>query len=103
MAREPITLTLYGPDNEVTKQVSRAIVPWGILKQALRLSKAVDFENADEDTIDELTNFIVALFGGSVTGPEVEKGADLEEMIAVFQQVMGKAAAILPSNPTKPA
>jgi hypothetical protein len=107
----PIVLTIYGPDSEVLKELSTAFVPWGIMKRAVRLGKAMRglvgmsdaeiLEALTDDAIDDLTGLVVDVFGGRVTAAELETGATPPEMLTVLEQVIGSAFGAA-QNPTPP-
>jgi hypothetical protein len=98
-----IKLTIYGPDDEVKAEHRRGFVPWKLLKKAIRLSKSMgeinDLNDLSDETIDELAQFICDFFGNQFTVQDLDDGADVEEMMAVLQTVIGRAGAL---NPTKP-
>jgi hypothetical protein len=104
----PLKLTLYGVDNEIKREITRSIVPWGILERALDIQEA--FENVeagaenqprlDRDQVKMLTDFIVFLFDDAVTPQEIERGASLPEMFGLYQQIFAMVAQVMPKNPT---
>ncbi len=97
-------ITLYNADNEVVKQFSQSIVPWGLLKKAVKLSKNLDMNNLAEEDVDALAELVVETFGNRFTLEELNSGADLEEMVIVLQTVVTKASrAMGMKNPTNPA
>lgn len=98
-----IRLTFYDESDEVIREYSRIIIPWGILKRALRLAKDNNLEEPDEALLDELSALVVEVFGGVFTADELEKHADMMDIISVFQQVISKARNVIPENPTPPA
>ena len=100
----PLTITLYGADDEIEKTYSRIVVPWGILKRAVRLSKELDLENMDETGVDALAGLVVEAFGNQFSIAELDEKADVSDMISVITIIVNKANGIMPtSNPTKPA
>lgn len=105
MSQTPIMqITLYNADNEPVRNFSQSIVPWGLLKKAVRLSKSLNMENLTEDDVDALAELVVATFGNKFTVDELNAGADLEEMTVVLQTIVSKASrAMGTGNPTRPA
>jgi hypothetical protein len=106
MAGTPIELKLYDADDAVTKTLVRSIVPWGMMKRALRLANRlnkIDLDNMPEDALDDLTGFIVAIFGDKATAEELEAGADTSDMISVMNQVVAKAQGLMPPNASSPS
>jgi hypothetical protein len=106
MSGTPIELKLYDADDNVSKTLIRSVVPWGLMKKALRLGNTfnkINPEDMSESDLDELTAFIVAIFGDKVTMEEIEAGADTGDMMAVMNQIVAKAQGLMPSpNPISP-
>lgn len=105
----PLKLTLYGVDNEIKREVTRSIIPWGILEKALDLQE--QFENIEfdkdqnpvgvnRDQITQLTDFIVFMFDDTVPADELKRGASLKDMFALYQQIFRMVSDIMPKNPT---
>ena len=102
----PISITLYDAQDQPIKTYTRLIVPWGLLKRAMQLSRQVDLDNLEQDGeegIDAIAALVVELFGGQFGVMDLEQGADITDMVAVIQMVIAKAAAAMPANPTLPA
>lgn len=104
----PIQLTLYGEkdgiSDEVIAEFRRSIIPWGILKRAVRFAKSVDLNNIEidsltEENIDEMAGIVAAVFSDQVTVEQLDQGADVMDMLAVIQEIMARAGSI--SNPTQ--
>lgn len=100
----PIKLTLYGPDDEVIAEHSRTVVPWKILKRAVRLSKDLDESDLKEEDLDSLAQLVVDFYGDTFKMSDLENGADVSEMLSVLYAIIAKASAITPpegsTNPT---
>jgi hypothetical protein len=105
----PLKITLYGVDNEIKREVTRSIIPWGILERAIDLRDA--FENVetdaqgnplnvDKDQIAQLTDFVVFMFDDAVTADELKRGASLGDMFALYRQIFSMVAQSMPANPT---
>lgn len=103
MPRAPIELDLYDNDNEKVKTLSRVVVPWGILKKAVRLNKRlgkVDVEEIDEEAIDEMADLVIETFGeDKVTREELDKYADLGDMITLIQTLVQRGHGLVPNAP----
>jgi hypothetical protein len=106
----PLTLTLYGVDDEVKRQVSRSIIPWGVLELAIDLqeefenvafNEAGDPQNITRDQVARLTDFIVFIFDNAVTADEVKSGASLADMFALYRQIFSRVSEIMQKNPTQ--
>lgn len=100
----PITIKLYGPDNEPTKTFERTIIPWGVLKKAIHMSNAIENpEEASEQDMDAIAELVVEVFGEQFTIEELNKGADVSETLAVIQAIVNRATALVQQNPTGPS
>ncbi len=101
-----LRLTLYGPNDEVSGEYQRSRISWGVLKQAVRLSKMLDqrkAEEMEEGDIDAIGQLVVEAFGGQFTTEDLDAGADIGEMIAVIQAIVARAGALVAANPTPPS
>lgn len=98
MANSPIALTLYDEHDEPVKELQRNIVPWGILKKALKL-RDLGEKDFDEKSFDELTGFVCEVFGNQVTSKELEEQADTVQIIAVMNAVISRANSYFPNQP----
>ena len=98
MTGTPIEITLYDENDEVKATFTRSIIPWKILKKAVRFSRNVDLDNISEDVIDELAGLIVEAFGDKFTIEDLDEGADVGDMISVIKGIISKATKII--NPT---
>jgi hypothetical protein len=107
MLKEPIELTLYDENSEPIKIYKRAVIPWGVLKQALSF-KSINTESSD--CIDKIARFVCDFFNGTesteksgllkrifgkknknLTVEMLEKGADVTEMMSVIQAIITRA------------
>jgi len=106
-----IRLTIYNEDSEPVKDLSQSIVPWGVMKKAVRLVKSLqglaDKSDAEilagmtDDDIDNLTGLVISVFGGRVTAEELERGATINEMLSVLNQIVSHVSGAS-QNPTPP-
>lgn len=118
-----ITITLYDKDDQPIKTYERAIIPWGILKRATRLMDQFADQNPtaapattekwfwqrkkksgtevrqEEKQLEAISQFVVELFGNQFTVRDLENGADVGEIMAVFQSVIARANATVKANP----
>lgn len=102
----PIVLTLYEPETEaVAKTLTRSFVPWKMLKQAIRLNKTLGEkppEQYEESDVDELTQFIIGVFGNGLTVDIVDEQTDVTEMITVLRAIVSRARGVMdPTSPPK--
>jgi hypothetical protein len=105
----PLRLTLYGIDNEIKREVTRSIIPWGILERALDIQEQFDDvelgadglpQKIDREQIQLLTDFVVFVFDDAVTREELKRNASLADMFALYQQIFRMVGQIMPKNPT---
>lgn len=106
----PLKLTIYGVNDEIKREVTRSIIPWGILEKALDLQE--EFENIEfdeknnpvgvnRDQIEKLTDFVVFMFDDAVKPDELKRGASLKDMFALYKQIFTMVSEIMPNkNPT---
>lgn len=96
----PITITLYGPESEASKEYSRSIIPWGILKKAIALTKSVSKKDVSGEDMDAIANLVVEAFGNQFSVKDLDEGADIGEMLAVLQNIVARAGTLVKANPT---
>jgi len=98
----PLKIRLYNPEGEY-KEFSQMIVPWGVLKVALRVAKNFNEDNPTEEDMDAVAGLIVMAFGERFSIDEINKGAEPGEMITVLNTIMAKANTWnRAANPTPP-
>lgn len=101
---EPISITLYGPDDEPLNTYNCGVIRWGLLKKASRLAQQIDTDasgaEAAEANMAEVSQFVVAVFGDKFTVEELEDGADVGEVMSVLQAVIARASGLVKANPT---
>lgn len=104
MAKFAIELILYDEDSEPKATYRQSFVPFRLLKEAVKILKIVDKfqdpEQLDEDSLDNLADFIVAFFGNKFSREELLDGAEVSEVITVIQQIGTKING--GANPTLP-
>ncbi len=105
----PLKLTLYGVDNEIKREITRSIVPWGVLERALDIQDALESLDFDaqgnplgigREQVQLLTDFVVFVFDDTVTGEEIKRGASLTDMFALYRQIFAMVQQTMPKNPT---
>jgi hypothetical protein len=108
----PIEITFYEADDEntVKARYTRSIVPWGVLKRAIKFAKSVDltklqdlsdFADLPDDLADELSSIVVFAFGDRFSMLDLEKYVDTNDMMAVLNNILARAGNA--ANPTPPA
>lgn len=101
MPLTPIKITLYGADQEADREFVCRIIPWGILKKAVALTKDLDEQNISEEQIDAIADLVVQAFGGQFSIEDLDMGADAGEMIVVLQAIVARASTMMKmANPT---
>jgi hypothetical protein len=121
-----IKITLYNTDNEIVGEFERTVIPWGLLKRAIRLSEEINAANAEhtepeptdwlsrfkrwlhrndrkvsgeEQMMDQIASFVVDVFGGKFTVKQLDEGAEIGEMMAILQAIISRAQVMVPTNP----
>jgi hypothetical protein len=100
MSGTPITITLYGANDEEKQTFSRTVIPWGILKKAIALSKSINEDAVGSQDIDAIAGLVVEAFGNQFTIQDLDVGADVGEMISVLKNIVARAGALVQANPT---
>lgn len=92
----PIEITLYDEKDEPIQAYSISVVRWGLLKQAIKLSKQVNQKDAEigEEAMDAISAFVCRLFGDKFTPSQLDNGADISEIMNAFRAVINRAAAV---------
>jgi hypothetical protein len=104
----PLRLTLYGVDNEIKRELTRSIIPWGILERAIDLQEELENVQMQDgapvsisrEQVDKLTDFVVFIFDDTVTREELKRGASVAHMLQLYQQIFRMVSQIMPRNPT---
>ena len=100
MPGTPIKITLYEANNEIKQEYSRSMIPWGVLKKAIQLTKNIDQDAIGEKDIDAIAGLIVEAFGSQFTIQELDAHADVGDMIHVLQNIVTRATTLVAANPT---
>lgn len=90
----PIEITLYDENDEPIETYCKSVIRWGMLKQAIKLSKQLEGDGTSdlsEDSLDGLTAFVCRLFDDRFTPQQLEDGADIAEITAAFRAVVNRA------------
>lgn len=101
---DPIQITFYNSDDTVKAEYSKLRIPLGLIDIALELSENQD-PKSDRETWAAIKSFIVEVFGNQFTLDELNQGADLGDIISVFNMISAKISNVLRSfnpNPTRP-
>lgn len=97
----PLTIRLYDAENE-PQEFSQTIIPWGIMKMAIAISENMNQEQPTAADIDALAGLVVAVFGNRFSTADLDRGADITEMMAVINAIVARATNLMPGNPTLP-
>lgn len=104
---KPLEITLYSDHDEVKKTYTRSIIPWRVLKKAVRL-QTLDAGHMTEEDVDSIAALVVEAFGDQFTLDELNSGAELGEMMTVLATIVTRASAAfqqanpIPTQPRKP-
>ena len=96
----PLEITLYTQNDEVKKTYTRSIIPWRVLKKAVKL-QSLDQEHLVEEDIDSIASLVVEAFGDQFSLDELNNGAELGEMMTVLTTIVTRASATFKANPTR--
>ncbi len=98
---KPLEITLYSQNDEVKHKFTRSIIPWRVLKKAVRL-QGIQQEHLTEENVDDIAALVVEAFGDQFSLDELNNGAELGEMMTVLQSIVTRASASFQdANPTK--
>ncbi|HAE59764.1 MAG TPA: hypothetical protein DCG54_09750 [Anaerolineae bacterium] len=99
--KAPIELNLYDDSDEPIKDLRRIIIPWGLAKKAVSISKSLRASDEIEaDQVDAITDLVVEIFGeDKVSREELEKFADLSDMVSVIRAIEVRAFNLVPNPP----
>lgn len=99
-----IELKFYGDDDEEVKVFRKSFVPFGFLKEAIKLMDlAENMKTPNEVTaeaFDRIADFVVAFYDNKFSREELLRSTDASEVMAVLRQIQAKATG--GSNPTIP-
>ncbi len=107
-AAAPIELTFYKSetDDEILKTFSRSRVPTYLLDMAMDLQKNIG-ANPEQETINQVYDFIVEFFGKQFTREELKKHTDLVECLTIIPAIVTRATQVVRQfatvNPTGPS
>lgn len=97
-----LTLKQRGEQGEVKRVFTRSFIPWGVLKRTMKFAKLNENADIGVETLDEMCAIVVELFGHQFTAEELDAGAEITDVIAVFTAITKHAAAMMPANPQTP-
>jgi hypothetical protein len=96
-----IKITIYTENDEVKKNYQRLIIPWGLMKRAVEISKSIGKQKKQEDIseeqLDQISDLLVELFGNVFTREDLEAGADVVEVMACFSAIIARAKGVVPN------
>ena len=97
-----LTLNKRNENGEEQRTFTRSFIPWGVLKRTMKFAQLNATAEIGIETLDEMCAILVELFGHQFTAEELEAGADIVDVIAVFTAITKRAAAMMPANPQTP-
>lgn len=87
----PIELQFYGPDDEpIGEPFRRSMIPFGMLKKALKLQEQTKDKGADA-AYTAIAQYVVELFGDKFSVKDLEEKADIAQVFAAFRSVTARA------------
>lgn len=90
----PLQITLYDPKtDEVIATYTRTIVPWGLLKKAIKMEALLTGGDGDvtEQDIDSIAGLVCEVFGNQFSIEQVDQGVDISEMETVITGILNRA------------
>jgi hypothetical protein len=91
---EPIKVTLYDENDEIIAEHSRRIIPWGILKKALKF-KDLDKANISDKDMDSMADLLCEIFGDKLTIADIDKYMDIGDVMSVIGAITVRAASMM--------
>lgn len=101
----PLSLNLYGKGSEVKRELTRSIIPLGVLERAIDLQESLSSFQVGKDEqpvvsdisefreqVRALTEFVVFAFDDNVTAEELNRGAAVQDMFALYRQIFAMVA-----------
>lgn len=101
---DPIKITFYNSDDSVKAEYSKLRIPLGLVDIALDIADD-QTPKTDRETWEKIKAFIVEIFGGQFTLDELNQGADLGDIISVFNMIVAKinnVSRMFNPNPLRP-
>jgi hypothetical protein len=99
----PVELTIYDSNYEPVKKLSRLVIPWGVLKKAVRMAKTISAKNPNDlgdDEMDAISDLIIHVFGEEkITRAELDAGVDIGDMVTTIQAIVARGQGLLPNAP----
>ncbi len=98
----PLVIRIYDDTGEY-REFTQPVVPWGVLKAAVRVAKTVNMQDPSEEDVDIIAGLVVMAFKNRFSVSDLDGGADITEMMAILSTIMAKANAWeQAANPTFP-
>jgi len=105
----PLSITLYGDDDEALQTYTRTRIPVDILMQVLEFADAYGELDTEKMSIpevkgmmDALIGLVVEIFGSQFNASELRKGCEMSVMMSVIEQTVARVRIIATANPTSP-
>lgn len=92
-----IELNLYDAQDEVVKTLRKTGVRWEILKKATKLRQEAATDGGS-DLMDGVVAIIADLFAGQATADEIERGANADELLVCWMQIITSSSASVKQN-----
>ena len=92
-----IELNLYDAQDEVVKTLHKAGVRWEVLKKATKLRHEAQADDG-EKLMDGVVAIIAELFAGQATADEIANGANADELMACWMQIITSSSTSVRQN-----
>lgn len=93
-----IKLILYGANDKPVKTLVRSTVRWNVLKRATNLQNDLRTSKDPAEILDTLCELVADCFEGDATFDEIEKGAQVPDMLRVVAEITTTAIELRKAN-----
>ena len=101
MQGQPITLAIYGDDDELVKTLSKQRIKDEFLERAIDVAEELQGKDDPKAAIGVINQLLADFFG--VTTDEIREGCDFAEKVTALQAIIARAGMVIgQSNPTPP-
>lgn len=105
MQGQPITLPIYGPDDELIKTLSKQRIKDEFLERAIDVAETLKVDDDPKKSIAVINQLLADFFG--VSADEIRAGCDFAEKVTALEAIIARAGVVIgqagfPANPTQP-
>lgn len=102
MQGTPITLPIYGPDDELVKILSKQRIRDEFIERAIDVAETLQNSTDPKQSIGLINQLLADFFGVEVD--EIKKGADFAEKMTAVQAIIARTSQLMENagliNPT---